>query len=104
MTPIISVNHLTKTYRVPQREPGLRASLRSLPLPSFLEEEAVKNIAFSIQPGEMVALIGPNSAGKTTNLDMLTGLLLLKPEFTFSPSEFFYLWVSLLFAWALRFL
>ena len=31
-------------------------------------------------------------------------MVLLKPEFTFSPSEFFYFWVSLLLAWALRFL
>lgn len=75
MLPIISVNLLSKTYRVPQREPGLRAALRSLIRPQFQEVEAVKNISFSIQPGEMVALIGPNGAGKTTTLKMLTGLL-----------------------------
>ena len=75
MLPIISVKQLAKTYRVPQREPGLRAALRSLIRPQFKEVEAVKNISFSIQPGEMVALIGPNGAGKTTILKMLTGLL-----------------------------
>lgn len=75
MTPIISVNHLSKTYRVPQREAGLRAAIRSLTRPSFQEVPAVKSISFSIQPGEMVALIGPNGAGKTTTLKMLTGLL-----------------------------
>jgi ABC-2 type transport system ATP-binding protein len=75
MHPIISVNQLSKTYRVPQREPGLRAALRSLTQPQFQEVEAVKNISFSIQPGEIVALIGPNGAGKTTTLKMLTGLL-----------------------------
>ncbi len=75
MLPIISVKQLSKTYRVPQREPGLRAALRSLIRPQFQEVEAVKNISFSIQPGEMVALIGPNGAGKTTILKMLTGLL-----------------------------
>lgn len=75
MPPIISVNQLSKTYRVPQRDPGLRAALRSLTQPQFQAVEAVKNISFSIQPGEMVALIGPNGAGKTTTLKMLTGLL-----------------------------
>ena len=75
MPPIISVNHLSKTYRVPQRDPGLRAALRSLTQPQFQAVEAVKNISFSIQPGDMVALIGPNGAGKTTTLKMLTGLL-----------------------------
>ncbi len=75
MAPIICVNKLSKTYRVPQREPGLRAALRSLTQPQFQEVEAVKKINFSIQPGEIVALIGPNGAGKTTTLKMLTGLL-----------------------------
>lgn len=75
MPPIICVNELSKTYRVPQREPGLRAALRSLTHPLFQEVEAVKNINFSIQPGEIIALIGPNGAGKTTALKMLTGLL-----------------------------
>jgi len=75
MAPVISVNQVSKTYRVPQREPGLKAAWRSLTHPQFLEVEAVKNISFSIQPGEMVALIGPNGAGKTTTLKMLTGLL-----------------------------
>lgn len=75
MPPIISVNQLSKTYRVPQREPGLRAAIRSLGHPQFQEVEAVKSISFTINPGEMVALIGPNGAGKTTTLKMLTGLL-----------------------------
>lgn len=75
MTPIISVNNLSKTYRVPQREAGLKAALRSLTHPTFQEVQAVKSINFSIQPGEIVALIGPNGAGKTTTLKMLTGLL-----------------------------
>ena len=75
MNPIITVKNLSKTYRVPQREPGLRSAIRSLTNPQFQEVEAVKDINFSIQPGEMVALIGPNGAGKTTTLKMLTGLL-----------------------------
>lgn len=75
MPPIINVNQISKTYRVPQREPGLRAALRSLTHPQYMEVEAVKNISFSIRLGEMVALIGPNGAGKTTTLKMLTGLL-----------------------------
>lgn len=75
MPPIISVNNLSKTYRVPQREAGLKAALRSLTHPTFQEVQAVKSINFSILPGEIVALIGPNGAGKTTTLKMLTGLL-----------------------------
>ena len=37
--------------------------------------DAVKNINFTINQGELVGFIGPNGAGKTTTLKMLGGLL-----------------------------
>lgn len=37
--------------------------------------EAVKNISFTIQPGEIFSLLGPNGAGKTTTISMLSCLL-----------------------------
>jgi ABC-2 type transport system ATP-binding protein len=36
---------------------------------------AVRDISFSVQPGEIVGFLGPNGAGKTTTLRMLTGYL-----------------------------
>lgn len=36
--------------------------------------EAVKDVSFSIAPGEVVALLGKNGAGKSTLLDMVLGL------------------------------
>ncbi len=71
----IWVSHLSKTYRVPIRPEGLRASMRSLFRPSYSSVEAVCEVSFSIQSGEMVGLIGPNGAGKTTTLKMLSGLM-----------------------------
>jgi ABC-2 type transport system ATP-binding protein len=73
--PMIQVRNLTKTYTVPERAPGLGASIKSLVKPQFREVEAVKSIHLSIDTGEMVGLIGPNGAGKTTTLKMLSGLL-----------------------------
>ena len=73
--PIITVKNLTKVYRVPERAPGLKASLQTLVKPQYRDVEAVIDINFSIANGEMVALIGPNGAGKTTTLKMLSGLL-----------------------------
>jgi ABC-2 type transport system ATP-binding protein len=73
--PQITVHNLTKTYRVPQREAGMRAALRSLVHPSFHTVEAVRKINFSIAAGEVVGFIGPNGAGKTTSLKLLSGLL-----------------------------
>ncbi len=71
----IQVEGLSKTYRVPEREAGLAASLRSLVSPVYQEVPAVREIGFTIAAGEVVGLIGPNGAGKTTILKMLSGLL-----------------------------
>ena len=73
--PQILVQELSKTYRVPEREPGLAAAVRSLGRRTYREVEAVRSISFHIQPGEVVGFIGPNGAGKTTTLTMLAGLL-----------------------------
>lgn len=73
--PQIVVHRLSKTYRVPEREPGLGAALQSLVRRSYHEVEAVRDISFSVEAGEVVGFIGPNGAGKTTTLKMLSGLL-----------------------------
>jgi ABC-2 type transport system ATP-binding protein len=71
----IVVRELVKSYRVPEREAGLAASVRSLMRRKYREVEAVRNVSFTIGAGEMVGFIGPNGAGKTTTLKMLAGLL-----------------------------
>ncbi len=71
----ISVQSLSKTYRVPVRAGGLKAALKSLARRTYNDVHAVQEINFTIQQGEMVGLIGPNGAGKTTTLKMLCGLL-----------------------------
>lgn len=72
---IIQVNGLSKTYRVPHRGEGLAASIKSLFHRSYQDVQAVRDIRFSIQAGEIVGFIGPNGAGKTTTLKLLAGLL-----------------------------
>jgi len=37
--------------------------------------QAVRDVSFSVAPGELVAMIGPNGAGKTTCFNMLNGQL-----------------------------
>ena len=73
--PIIEVQGLSKTYRVFQKEPGLRGALSSLFRRRYKDVHAVANVSFSIEPAEMVAFLGPNGAGKTTTLKMLSGLI-----------------------------
>jgi viologen exporter family transport system ATP-binding protein len=73
--PDIRVEGLEKSFRVPEREAGLRASLRSLVRRTTRDVVAVGGIAFAVDPGEVVGFLGPNGAGKTTTLKMLSGLL-----------------------------
>jgi ABC-2 type transport system ATP-binding protein len=73
--PDIRVEGLEKIFRVPEREAGLRASLRSLVRRTTRDVVAVGGIGFAVDPGEMVGFLGPNGAGKTTTLKMMSGLL-----------------------------
>lgn len=72
---IIRVANLQKHYVVPERESGIGAAFRSLFNRKTRTVRAVDDIAFEIEPGEIVGFLGPNGAGKTTTLKMLSGLL-----------------------------
>ena len=41
---------------------------------NFDTVQALKNVSFSVQPGEVVAFLGPNGAGKTTAISLMLGL------------------------------
>ena len=65
----IQAEHLRKTFTVrKKREKG-----------SLLREkqtvEAIKDLCFTVERGEMVGYIGPNGAGKSTTVKMLSGIL-----------------------------
>jgi ABC-2 type transport system ATP-binding protein len=72
---VVHVSELTKVFKVPEREPGLRAAAKALIRRTTRDVHAVESISFEIEPGEVVGFLGPNGAGKTTTLKMLAGLL-----------------------------
>ena len=41
----------------------------------FGGRDAVRDVSFSVDPGEVVGFLGPNGAGKTTTMRLLLGLL-----------------------------
>ncbi|MEN8040066.1 MAG: ATP-binding cassette domain-containing protein [Actinomycetota bacterium] len=42
---------------------------------SFGSVEAVKDVSFEVEPGQVLGLLGPNGAGKTTTINMISTLL-----------------------------
>lgn len=72
---LIEVNEVSKSFRVSRRSAGISGMLANLVMPKYEKKQAVNNISFSIEPGEMVGFIGPNGAGKSTTIKMLSGIL-----------------------------
>lgn len=75
MTKIIEIKHLSKTFKVKEKEKGFKGSLKSIIKPKYKLKKAVNNINLSIDKGEIIAFIGPNGVGKSTTIKMLTGIL-----------------------------
>lgn len=72
---MIKVKDLVKTYKVIEKQDGLKGYLKNLIKPKYKELTAVNKINFNIEEGELVGYIGENGAGKSTTIKMLTGLL-----------------------------
>ena len=73
--PIIEVKDLVKTYKIIEKEDGIKGYFKNLIKPKYNEITAVNGINFNIEEGELVGYIGENGAGKSTTIKMLTGLL-----------------------------
>jgi ABC-2 type transport system ATP-binding protein len=71
----IEVQGLSKTFRTYRKQPGFIGALKGLARRQYELVEAVKNVSFTVEEGELVGFLGPNGAGKTTTLKMLSGLL-----------------------------
>lgn len=72
---IIEVKDLAKTYKIIEKEDGLKGYFKNLIKPKYREFTAVNKINFDIKEGELVGYIGENGAGKSTTIKMLTGIL-----------------------------
>ncbi len=71
----VIVNGLAKTFTIKKKQPGLKGSIKALWKTDSQELNAVSNISFTLNRGEMLAFIGPNGAGKSTTIKILAGIL-----------------------------
>jgi len=72
---VIEAEHLSKTFTVHKKDPGLLGSIRSLFRRERIDKHAVRDVSFRVDEGEIVGLVGANGAGKTTLVKMLAGII-----------------------------
>ncbi len=72
---IIQVKNLVKKYEFYRKQVGLLGTIKSFFYRRNMYKDAVNDISFDIEEGEIVGFLGPNGAGKTTTLKMLSGIL-----------------------------
>ena len=73
--PQIRMESVSKRYVIAERDPGLAGALRGLVKRKTRTIQAVDDISFALEPGELVGYIGPNGAGKSTTIKLMSGIL-----------------------------
>lgn len=73
---MITVEGLCKTFKVAKRSAGFKAASKALFKREYTEIEALQDVSFNINEGEVVGNIGPNGAGKSTTIKVMSGILL----------------------------
>ena len=74
-TMIISADRLTKQFKTLRRKEGPLGAVATLFSRDYDVKDAVRDVSFQLDAGELVGYIGPNGAGKSTTIKMLTGIL-----------------------------
>lgn len=72
---MIELKGISKSFRVSKRDAGLNKALKSLFKREYETVNALSDVSFKIEKGEMVGYIGPNGAGKSTTIKIMSGIL-----------------------------
>ena len=72
---MISLKNINKTFRVAKRQAGFGRAVKALFSREYEYIQALNDVSFTIQAGEMVGYIGPNGAGKSTTIKIMCGIL-----------------------------
>lgn len=72
---IIKFNNICKTFKISIREKGVWGAIKGLFKRKFKIVNALSNVSFEIEEGDIVGYIGPNGAGKSTTIKIMSGIL-----------------------------
>lgn len=75
MASIIKFENICKNFKVPQKAEGRFKMIKNFFCRKHRIIEALKDVSFSIEEGEIVGYIGPNGAGKSTTIKIMSGIL-----------------------------
>lgn len=72
---IIKFNNICKTFKISIREKGVWGAVKGLFKRKYKIVNALSNVSFEIEEGDIVGYIGPNGAGKSTTIKIMSGIL-----------------------------
>ncbi len=75
MTKIIEFKDICKEFKIPEKRKGKWSTFLNFFKRKYRIINALQNVSFSIDEGDIVGYIGPNGAGKSTTIKIMSGIL-----------------------------
>jgi ABC-2 type transport system ATP-binding protein len=72
---MIQLANICKNYQIYQKKQGVLQAFQSLIHREYKIINALDDITFNINEGEIIGYIGPNGAGKSTTIKIMSGIL-----------------------------
>lgn len=72
---MIELKNVNKTFKVAKRNAGFTEAVKALFKKEYTYINALQDVSFTINDGEMVGYIGPNGAGKSSTIKIMSGIL-----------------------------